>query len=103
MKFFLDANIPYSSMHIFKKFGHDAEHARKIGMANADDTEIIEHAKKHNRVLVSKDLGFGNVKNHQSQIGGMKRKLYHSLTLMVVFDSANSTNIFPLIIDLVEF
>jgi|TARA_B100001971_G_C18000670_1_gene437153 predicted nuclease of predicted toxin-antitoxin system len=64
MKFLLDANIPYSSINIFKKFNHDVQHARKIGMANALDDDIIEHARKHNQILVTKDLGFGNTLNY---------------------------------------
>lgn len=61
MKIFLDSNIPYSSINIFKKFNHDVQHARNIGMANAVDNEILEYAIKHNQILVTKDLGFGNI------------------------------------------
>ena len=64
MKFFLDSNLPYSSVDIFKNFNHDVQHARNIGMANAPDNKIIEYAKKHKRILVTKDLGFGNILNY---------------------------------------
>ena len=60
LKFFLDANIPYSSITIFKKFNYSAEHARNIGMGNSLDNEIIEYAIKRHQILVTKDLGFGN-------------------------------------------
>src|SRR3989344_8295944 len=67
MRFFLDANIPYSSIDIFKKFNHHSEHARNIGMGNSSDKEIIRYAIKNNEILVTKDLGFGNILNYPSK------------------------------------
>jgi len=64
LKFFLDANIPYSSITIFKNFNYDAEHARNIGMGNSLDNEIIEYVIKHHQILVTKDLGFGNIMDY---------------------------------------
>ena len=60
MKFFLDANMPFSSLEVFKKFGFESAHARSIGLGKADDNEIIRYAVKNKSVLVTKDIGFGN-------------------------------------------
>ena len=64
LKVFLDANIPYSSIDIFEKFNYDVRHARKIGMANDPDEDIIEYAIKHNQILLTKDIGLGNILNY---------------------------------------
>ncbi len=61
MKFFLDANIPYSSINIFKKFKHEVQHTREVGMGNSPDKEIIDYAVKNDQILVTKDLHFGNI------------------------------------------
>jgi predicted nuclease of predicted toxin-antitoxin system len=60
MRFFLDANIPYSCKDVFKKYG-DVICARDVRLAHATDREIVDYAYKHNAILVTKDLEFGNV------------------------------------------
>ncbi|MBI2043772.1 DUF5615 family PIN-like protein [Candidatus Pacearchaeota archaeon] len=71
MKFFLDANIPNSSTGIFKELNYDVQHARDIGMANSLDSEIINYSTKNKRILVTKDLDFGNILNYpvKSHVG----------------------------------
>lgn len=61
MRFLLDANIPYSSIDVFKKFNYDVQHTRNIGLAKVTDKEIIKYVKKNQQVLVTKDLGFANI------------------------------------------
>jgi predicted nuclease of predicted toxin-antitoxin system len=60
MRFFLDANMPYSSKDVFKNFGL-VNHAGDIGLARATDREIIEYATERKAILVTKDLEFANV------------------------------------------
>ena len=62
MKFFLDANIPYSALEVFKELNLESLHARDAGLSRADDKEIIDYAIKNNSVLVTKDLEFANIK-----------------------------------------
>ena len=64
MKFLLYANIPFSSKEILKKFNYSAEHSREIGLGKATDEQIIKYAIKNNQILVTKDLGFGNIKKY---------------------------------------
>lgn len=61
MKFFLDTNIPYSALEIFKVLKLEAAHARDVGLSRADDKEIIEYAIKNNSIIVTKDLEFANI------------------------------------------
>ncbi len=62
MKFFLDANIPYSILGIFKELNLEAKHARDFGLSNAEDIEILKHSVQDNYILITKDLEFGNLK-----------------------------------------
>ena len=52
MKFFLDANMPYSVLTIFKELGLKAIHARDVGLSRAADKEIARYAKKNKSILV---------------------------------------------------
>ena len=61
MKFFLDANIPYSALEIFEELNLECEHARDIGLSRADDIQIMNYAIKNDSILVTKDLGFANI------------------------------------------
>lgn len=60
MKFFLDANMPLSSVELFEEMNLPAVHARKIGLGSAGDEEIINYAIDNNFILITKDLEFGN-------------------------------------------
>jgi|SRR3989344_527296 len=60
MKFFLDANMPKSSLKILENLGIESIHARNVGMGKALDIEIINYAIKNKCVLITKDLEFGN-------------------------------------------
>ncbi len=60
MKFFLDANMPLSSIELFEELNLQAVHARKIGLGNAGDKEIMDYAIDNNFIFITKDLEFGN-------------------------------------------
>ena len=62
MKFFLDANIPYSTLEIFEELKLECEHARDAGLSRASDMEIMKYAIKNHSILVTKDLDFANIK-----------------------------------------
>lgn len=61
MKFFLDVNIPYSTLEVFKELKFECVHARDVELSRAGDTEIMKYAIKTNSVLVTKDLEFANI------------------------------------------
>ncbi len=60
MKFFLDANIPYSALQVFEELKLEATHARNIGMNRSTDKQIAEYAAKNRSILVTKDMEFAN-------------------------------------------
>ncbi len=43
------------------KKGHAAVHAQDVGLAEADDSEIVELARKESRIIVTADLDFGQL------------------------------------------
>ncbi len=59
MKFLIDNAIsPYVAKALVK-YGHDAIHVRDIGLQDAPDIKIFNHAAKAERVIVSADTDFG--------------------------------------------
>ncbi|MBI2045697.1 DUF5615 family PIN-like protein [Candidatus Pacearchaeota archaeon] len=61
MRFFLDANMPYSSLEVFKQLNLRASHARLVGLGKVNDDEIMKYAINNGSILVTKDIEFGNI------------------------------------------
>ncbi len=61
VKFFLDENIPNSSIEALEDLGYEVEHARTAGFKGSSDEEIAKYAKEQKAILVSRDLDFGNI------------------------------------------
>ncbi len=53
--------MPLSAVEIIRKLGFQAEHARNAGLVGCSDKEIAAYAKKHNAILVTKDIEFGSL------------------------------------------
>lgn len=64
MRFLLDANLPYSSLAVFKDLGLDAQHVSDLGLKAADDERIMAHAAKTRQIVVTRDLDFGTLAVH---------------------------------------
>lgn len=61
MNFVLNANVPYSSLEIFKELDLKAVHVREIGLGSAEDEEIPSYAKRKRAIVVIRDLNFGTL------------------------------------------
>ncbi len=61
MKFFLDENLSYSTVEVFKKLGFSVEHVRDVKLQGATDKEIASYAKSIKAILVTKDVEFGSI------------------------------------------
>ena len=61
MKFFLDENLPLSTVDIFRKMGFEVEHVGMVGLKGANDKDIAAYAKKSEAILITKDVEFGNI------------------------------------------
>ncbi|MGH3502475.1 MAG: DUF5615 family PIN-like protein, partial [Nocardioidaceae bacterium] len=55
---------PLLAEHLTKAH-HDAMHLRKYGLQDAPDPEVMERARREDRVLVSADTDFGMLLAHQ--------------------------------------
>ena len=58
MKLLLDQGLPRSTVSQLSKTGIEAVHVGEIGMAAADDAEILAFAEQHSRAVVTLDADF---------------------------------------------
>lgn len=57
-KLLLDQGLPRSAGVILSQRGWDAVHVGDVGLAAASDVEILDHAKREKRVVVTLDADF---------------------------------------------
>lgn len=67
MRVLLDADLPYRAKAPFLARQHDAMHVRDVGLSTAADRVIYHYAVAHRRLLVSRDLGFADVRAYPSR------------------------------------
>lgn len=58
MKLLLDQGTPRSAATLLRQAGFDAVHTGEIGLAEAEDDEIIRRASDESRVVVTLDADF---------------------------------------------
>lgn len=61
MKFIADMGISQTTVQWLKELGFDAVHVRDRNLQRSTDTEIVETAKKENRIVITCDLDFGDI------------------------------------------
>lgn len=61
MKFLLNMNIPRKIGIQLTDEGHIYRHAGDIGMAQANDSEIVEEARRNKEVIITHDLDYGRL------------------------------------------
>lgn len=61
MRFLGDMGIAGSTMTWLKSNGHDAKHLRDEGLQRLPDDEIFAKAGIENRIVLTLDLGFGDI------------------------------------------
>lgn len=61
MKFLIDMALSPKTVGFLNSIGHEAVRVDSVGMARAKDSEIIEYAIKHNMILITSDLGVGQI------------------------------------------
>ncbi len=60
-RFFLDENLSYLTVDVFKKLDFLVEHVRDVNLQGATDKEIASYAKSKKAILVTKDIEFGSI------------------------------------------
>ncbi|MEJ0060954.1 MAG: DUF5615 family PIN-like protein [Terricaulis sp.] len=58
MRFIVDQQLPPALAAWLRSRGHQADHVRDIGLRDADDGEVWNHAERLNAVIVTKDHDF---------------------------------------------
>ena len=66
MRFVVDAQLPPALARLLESHGHEAEHVADIGLRDAADALIWQHAIKNEAILVTKDEDFA----HRFRQGG---------------------------------
>jgi predicted nuclease of predicted toxin-antitoxin system len=61
LDFLVDENLPLSAASILREQGHRARHVRHIGMRGARDEALFSEAQERSWIIVTRDLGFGNL------------------------------------------
>jgi predicted nuclease of predicted toxin-antitoxin system len=62
VKFKLDENLPASSAAILAGAGHDVDTVGQEGLGGATDPEVVAAATAAGRVLISLDVGLGDIR-----------------------------------------
>ena len=61
LKFVIDEDMPRSTAKLLIANGFDALDVRDCGLRGKDDTAVFEFAQKNEAILLTGDLGFGNL------------------------------------------
>jgi len=61
VKFLLDMNLPRSLGQKLKTIHHQTRHVGGLGMAEADDIEIVHEARENQEVIITHDLDYGDL------------------------------------------
>lgn len=61
MRFLVDNSISTQVASALKENGYDTIHVRAIGLNQASDKEIFNHAEKEDRILISADTDFSYI------------------------------------------
>lgn len=64
MRFLLDANMPRAAAVLLERSGHDTVHVRDTALKHATDQRISEFARTEQRVIVTRDLDFADVRRY---------------------------------------
>jgi predicted nuclease of predicted toxin-antitoxin system len=57
----VDENLPRELTARLGKAGYEAEHVYQVGLRGRPDDEIFAYAQQHGQIILTSDVGFGNV------------------------------------------
>lgn len=60
-RFLVDEDSPKGLVQLLNSKGYDAIHIVTAGLSGTKDPELALWAKEQNRIIVTRDLGFGNL------------------------------------------
>jgi len=101
MKLLLDQGLPRSAAALLSNKGIDTLHVGEIGMAEAEDAEIIQTAKEQGRAVATLDADFHTLLALSSatspsviriRIERLRAQALTDLLLMVIAECGDSLN-----------
>ena len=60
-KFLIDEDMPRSTAGALKGRGYEVKDIRDYGLRGADDEKVYQFAQSNQAVLITGDMGFGNI------------------------------------------
>lgn len=64
MRFMLDANMPRSTAALIREAGHEVAEVRECLPSGAPDEQVAQLARQEQRVLVTRDFDFADIRNY---------------------------------------
>ncbi len=61
MKFLTDQDVYAVTVSVLNGLGHDVVTASQLGLAQAEDAELLRVAQEQGRIFVTRDRDFGNI------------------------------------------
>jgi predicted nuclease of predicted toxin-antitoxin system len=65
MKIFADECVYKITVTLLRSWGHDVLTTQDVGLAGKPDEEILAYAMMHERVLITIDMDFSNIRHYQ--------------------------------------
>jgi predicted nuclease of predicted toxin-antitoxin system len=59
MRLFADQDVWKSTVDLLKHWGHDVLTAKELGLAKGTDEELLEAARRDDRIFITRDKDFG--------------------------------------------
>lgn len=69
MKLLVDMNLSPDWVPLLVSHGWDASHWSQVGQGNAPDTELMNWAREHQRIILTQDLDFSQLLHVTSETG----------------------------------
>jgi len=95
VRFFIDADLPYSLERPLIEYGHEALHVGDIGLGGAPDAVIAEVAKSEKRAILTGDFDFADIRNYPPAD-------YFGIAVLVLTPSMVSSDIHALVRSFLE-
>ena len=67
IKLLVDEDLPRSTAAMLKSLGIDALDLRDIGLKGSTDAEVFEYAQNEGRIIITRDVEFGNILKYPIQ------------------------------------
>jgi predicted nuclease of predicted toxin-antitoxin system len=64
LHFVLDEDTPIALAEALRQRGDDAVHARHVGLLGKPGEAVLAFARQEQRILITRDLGFGDTRVH---------------------------------------